>query len=292
MITVLLNGGLGNQLFQYATGRALSLKHGVDLFLDLSLLNRPASGDTLRNFELGAFSCYDSLNVVDLMRKPCGNFRAAFNRILLSAGIRIKGQDVFKELGCSYNPLIHRAPAECIIEGFWQSERYFSHIKDLLLKELSLKAPSHNWTEAVGNLPFCSAAVHIRRGDYISNPVAAGFHGVCSQEYYRAAVDLVRQRYPDAVFLVFSDDPSWCRAQLDLGTEFCLAEDLNLNGPAEEMLLMSRCRHQIIANSSFSWWGAWLNSSTDKLVIAPSRWFSEPSVDTSDLVPEGWVRLA
>jgi len=290
VITVLLNGGLGNQLFQYATGRALAEKHGVALSLDLSRLKHPKPVDTPRVFELAPFNINASL-LAGESRQSLGTYRTLVHRMLLKTGITLLGRITLKEQSSGFDPLFLKAPSDCILDGFWQSEHYFKQITTILQQELSLKTPSSAWLEAASLLMDATVAVHIRRGDYVTNPVAASFHGICSQDYYRTAVAKIRQHCPDAQFLVFSDDPTWCHQHLDLGVPFRLANDFRLNGPAEEMLLMTRCRHQIIANSSFSWWGAWLNSSPDKLVIAPSQWFADPAIETDDLVPKSWVRL-
>jgi hypothetical protein len=290
MITVLLNGGLGNQLFQYAAGRALAEKYGVELCLDLSRLKHPESGDTPRSFELAPFNISASL-LAGEDRRPLGNYRTLVHRVLLKTGLTLLGSITLKEKSSGFDPLFLKAPSDCILDGFWQSERYFKQITTILQQELCLKTPSPALVKASASLPDSTVAVHVRRGDYITNPAAASFHGVCSQDYYRTAVAKIRQHCTDAQFLVFSDDPTWCHQHLDLGGAFRLADDFRLNGPAEEMLLMSRCRHQIIANSSFSWWGAWLNNLPDKLVITPSQWFSDSSISTDDLVPKSWVRL-
>ena len=291
MITVLLNGGLGNQLFQYATGRALAEKHGVELILDLSRLKHPKPGDTPRRFELAPFNIKASL-LAEEVRQPLGNYQAFVHRLLLKTGIPLLGSITLKEQSCGFDPLLFKAPSNCILDGFWQSERYFKQITSFLQQELSLKAPSAALRKSSSILSGSTVAVHVRRGDYVTNPAAASFHGTCSQEYYRAAVAVIQQRYADSQFLVFSDDPAWCRDYLDLGQPFRLAADLGLSDSAEELVLISCCAHQIIANSSFSWWGAWLNPSPRKLVIAPCRWFTDPAVATGDLVPETWVRLS
>ena len=290
MITVLLNGGLGNQLFQYAAGRALAEKHDVELLLDLSRLQHPKPGDTPRCFELAPFNIKASL-LAEEGRQPLGSYQVCMHRLLLKASIPLWGSIILKEQGCGFDPLILRAPSSCILDGFWQSECYFKQITSLLQQELSLKAPSPALRKASSVLSDATVAVHVRRGDYVTNPAAASFHGICSQDYYQAAVANILTSYPDSQFLVFSDDPAWCQEHLDLGQPFRLAADFGLNGSAEELVLISRCAHQIIANSSFSWWGAWLNPSPHKLVVAPCRWFTDPAITTNDLLPETWVRL-
>jgi hypothetical protein len=132
--------------------------------------------------------------------------------------------------------------------------------------------------------------LHVRRGDFVSLNSAARVHGLCSVDYYARAINLVRSRCPGCHFLVFSDDPQWARAELPLDPSAVFVTG-NAERPEQDLILMSACGHHIIANSSFSWWGAWLAASQAKVVIAPKQWFLNAPRDTSDLIPDGWIRL-
>ena len=148
------------------------------------------------------------------------------------------------------------------------------------------------YAELMAKIESChSVSLHVRRGDYASDPVFLAMHGLCPLDYYERAVKHVSERVSDPVFFLFSDDPDWVRANLNVhGT----VEVVDQNGPdagSEDLRLMSRCRHHIVANSTFSWWGAWLNGGAPKIVVAPQRWFADESMNAVDLIPEAWVKL-
>ncbi|WP_460976831.1 alpha-1,2-fucosyltransferase [Spirosoma knui] len=179
--------------------------------------------------------------------------------------------------------------------GYWQSEEYFKPEADALRKQLIFKKPLTNQTVAVAesimrgnNATF----VHIRRGDYVTNLKANQHHGVCDKTYYQRSVEHVRQRVSGPQFFVFSDDLDWVKQEL--GDLFPAATFVNHNKGADswqDMYLMSLCRHAIVANSSFSWWGAWLNPVTDRVVTAPRQWFANQSPSNERIAPSFWTRL-
>jgi hypothetical protein len=162
-----------------------------------------------------------------------------------------------------------------------------------LLEDFSLSNPpcihAANLAEQMKGAHAIS--VHVRRGDYLSNPAANAFHGVCSTEYYRTAMQLVAEKVDDPHFFVFGDDPDWARENLQFYWPTTFVEHGLDCSPHNDIWLMSLCSHHIIANSSFSWWGAWLAENLSQLVIAPRRWFQDERLDTSDLLPDRWTRL-
>lgn len=171
--------------------------------------------------------------------------------------------------------------------GYFQSEKYFKHceskIRDLfqfndrIREKMNIKY-ADSW---IGSSTTCS--IHIRRGDYIGN----GFHEVCHIDYYQNAINEMKNRAAIETFVVFSDDPEWCKQNLK-GDHFLFVEG---NSNVEDMYLMTQCHHNIICNSSFSWWGAWLNANKEKIVVAPDKWFNDTSWDTKDLIPECWIKI-
>ena len=179
------------------------------------------------------------------------------------------------------------------MEGYWQSYRYFADAADKIRQELTPRDPMEPGNAAVAAEIDAVEAVslHVRRGDYVTNAGAAPFHGLCSLDYYRAAVNHVRARVGAPHLFIFSDDHDWARDNLrfDLPTTYVVANPPDRG--FRDMQLMARCRHHITANSSFSWWGAWLNPRHDKIVVAPQAWFADPKIDTRDLIPQGWTRL-
>jgi hypothetical protein len=292
LVIVRLLGGLGNQMFQYATGRAVADRLGVPLLLDISAFQRY----DLRRFELHEWAVQaDVANSFALWRAgTLPNLFPPFQRFLHKVRV-LRQPSVFKEKSFAYDPAICNVAAPIVLDGYWQSERYFHHIADRLRRDFvlarSVNDENHGMSLQIQHAGVRAVSLHIRRGDYVSDAKTAQYHGVCSLEYYAAAAEHVALRVPDPIFFVFSDDLEWVSENLKLRHTVRL---VNVNGPghgAYDMALMMACRHHVIANSSFSWWGAWLNPHADKIVIAPKRWFKDAPHDTTDLVPEGWVRL-
>jgi Glycosyl transferase family 11 len=287
MIAFYGQGGLGNQLFQYAAARRLAMYHDCPLVLDPYWFDHPMPGETPRPLELMHYPVALRLGSASELRRWrwMRSRLARHMRPLLPLHL-IREQDVGAQ---QVTPL---APINSYMVGFWQSEMYFADIRGHLLKELTPTAPPGPEDEAVMNHMRSGTAVsvHVRRGDYVTVQSAAAFHGVCSLDYYRDAIQHVAERVENPVLFVFSDDPDWTRANLlsPFPTHY-----VNHNRSADafqDLRLMSRCRHHIIANSSFSWWGAWLAESQDGVVVAPEKWFA---VDhpTVSLIPARWSRI-
>jgi hypothetical protein len=196
------------------------------------------------------------------------------------------------EQGHAFEPALLDAPDDVYLDGYWQSEKYFKDAEPVLRSQLRfVPPPAPGIREWIPQLQRGEAvAIHVRRGDYVTSRVNRYVHGILPIEYYRAAVTELAQRASRPRFFVFSDDPGWCEAHLRLPYTFTVIRG-SPGGSHEHLRLMSLCRHYIIANSSFSWWGAWLGSAPPGIVIAPCRWFRGASVDTPDLVPAHWIRI-
>jgi hypothetical protein len=199
----------------------------------------------------------------------------------------------YREPHFHFDPAVHDVIPPVHLIGYWQSERYFQHISDIIRRELTpIESPDSKNERALEKiLGSTSVAVHVRRGDYVDNPVTAAYHGVPSVKYYTSAMDYIASRVSNAIFYVFSDDLHW--ASQNLG-QLAPVELMTADGPDcgfRDIQLMSACKHHILANSSFSWWGAWLNTSSNKIVIAPTPWFLNNALDTRDLLPRGWIRM-
>jgi hypothetical protein len=176
--------------------------------------------------------------------------------------------------------------------GNWQSERYFVDVMDMIRADFTFgTAPAGRNTELaelIGNTTAVS--LHIRRGDIAANPTSLAVHGLCSLDYYRKAIEYVASKLAKPEFIIFSDDMHWVRENLQVNYP-CHYVDHNIGIESyNDMRLMSLCHHHIIANSSFSWWGAWLNPSKEKMVVAPKRWFAS-NYDSSDIVPSSWKQI-
>lgn len=200
--------------------------------------------------------------------------------------------EIVREQGIDYSPIsVAKPDRPVLIVGYWQSNKYFHDAEEIIRRDFEFKTPHETTNPELSRAlqhPN-SVAVHVRRGDYVSNPQAAVVHGTCGIDYYIEAAHLLRQRCPNAVFFVFSDDLPWARANLRF-LEPCHFVMGDTREPARDLHLMTMAQNFIIANSSFSWWGAWLGRAPNKVVIAPRRWFANGR-DTPDLIPNDWIRL-
>lgn len=284
-ITVHIYGGLGNQMFQYACGRALALRHGADFRID----DRDFSAGPGQVFGLHHFNIVtDSGGNGKLPPSKRERLRYFFWRYLNLP------PKFIRESGTLFDPKVLELKGDCLLHGYWQSERYFEDFGGQIREELTIKSPpsetNRQMLAELGRVPAVS--VHVRRGDYVSNPKALAYHGTCGQEYYRkAARHIAENMTAEPVFFVFSDEPEWAREHLDLPFEMRIVNHNDSANNYEDMRLMASCRHHIIANSSFSWWGAWLNPSTEKIVVAPARWVADSVNANPHITPKSWVRL-
>lgn len=294
-ITIKLQGGLGNQLFQYATGRALSIATGANLVLDLYHLCSTQAFSRLETPR--AYALHPYLVRAELLQ-PADNLLHA---ILPSRVKRFLWSDIhYRKYNCSFGedfvvPNIKARLSEqlpVLLDGFFQNEQYFSPIRQVLLEELQLQeALPLAYREWVAQATATnSVAVHIRRGDYVHNPSAAAFHGVLTETYYREAFNLISQKLDNPSYFFFSDDIDWVAGKFgDIpGSIFVKS---SASTPHLDLELMRLCRHQVIANSSFSWWGAWLNQYDDKIVIGPKNWFTDPAENAKIVLPGTWLRI-
>lgn len=293
MIIVKLMGGLGNQLFQYAAAKTLALKHTTDLKLDVSFLEATHENEhTKRELELHYFQT--NFHKATIEDRQLFNKRT-FVKKIANKYFPFHPANFYyaKEKGFEYDQNFKLFPQNTYLDGFWQSEKYFKEIRSVLLKELVLKEIGTEKIKHVAAqiLSSNSVSVHIRRGDYITNKNASEFHGNLSLHYYYEALSYVTGRIVKPLVFVFSDDIAWVKANFKTDHE-CVFIDFNAQQSSVwDLYLMSLCKHNIIANSSFSWWGAWLNQHQDKTVIAPKQWFANKSLNTQDLVPDTWVKL-
>jgi hypothetical protein len=285
-------GGLGNQMFQYAAGRALALRHGTELMLDLSAFRRPDQFGIMRPFEL------DKLAIRARDPSPLSPLSFLLARRSVRAVRALSGWKIERELSFNYNPRFPGFPDGTYLVGYWQSWRYFESPAARIHAELQprsrLSALSLRLRDRMCGFP--SLAVHVRRGDYLSRPQVTEFHGILGLDYYRQALRHVQDRVPDLRAFVFSDDLEWCReAFAPLGLDMTLVDGNQGADSWQDIHLMAACRHAIIANSSFSWWGAWLGdhsgAAADRIVIAPQRWFAAGHVPVDDRFPPGWTTL-
>lgn len=291
MIISNIIGGLGNQMFQYAAGRAHSLKLGVPLKLD----TRDFSGYQLhQGFELNRlFNCRAEIATDSDLAHVLGWQRAKLAQQVLRRPQlkRLRYKSFVVEPHFNYWSGINQLEDNKYLYGYWQSEKYFIEFAENIREDFTFKFPfSDQNAEIAEQISQVNAvSLHVRRGDYVSNAKNT-FIGVCSLEYYRKAIEHIKSQVDMPVFFVFSDDIDWVKNNLVLDKTSVFVSHNKGSESYNDMRLMSLCKHNIIANSSFSWWGAWLNSNPQKIVIAPKQWFASGQ-DDRDLIPEAWVRL-
>lgn len=294
MITVRLVGGLGNQMFQYATGLSLACRNGDTLALDTGEYSFTRASETHREFGLLDFEISASplpAELAALMRNPHG-LRSRLHRFV--------SRKLLRRFFSDWHPEVLEWRGDIYLDGYFQSSRYFAEIDDRIRREYtlsgSLKAgisEHHNLIRRLGNSVF----IHFRRGDYVNDANVARIHNVCSTLYYRNAISLIRSTIQDAHFVVFSDDINWVKSQFpELASAIFMSEKTTTDGrrlrPAEELDLMTSCQHAVIANSTFSWWGAYLSKNPDGMVVAPARWTNEPKSTHPNILPSRWHTIA
>lgn len=291
MIIVRLIGGLGNQMFQYAVGRHLAMKNNSVLKLDISGFRNY----NLRNYDLGCFNIQENIATSeDLSRAllPPDRYVRKIEKYLRAKYTGIPRIRYIKEQCYNFNPETLTLGDNTYLDGYWQSEKYFLAIKEAVKKELTVKMKPDPINEFyLGEIRDCeSVSVHIRRGDYVSNPTTAQVHGFLGLGYYQKALNIMLENIDGPHFFVFSDDPEWAVRNIETDA---LITYIKHNGTKnyEDLRLMSTCKHHIIANSSFSWWGAWLSRDREKTVIAPKRWFKSDRLNACDLIPQSWHKI-
>jgi hypothetical protein len=284
MVISRISGGLGNQLFQYAAGKSLALRQNTQLLLDTSYFK----GEGLRNFELDSFNI--SLKIAD--RELVENFiTRSFAGRIRDRILPMKFRKVYKEPFYHFDKNFFNAASDVYLKGYWQSEKYFNPVKEAIKTDLTIKPEIIEKIKQVGaGLGIAtSVAVHIRRADYTID-VQKDYHGTLEKDYYHGAIQLISDKIKDARFYFFSDSINWVKENLGMPGAVYVSGEVTKNH-LEDLYLMSQCNHNIIANSSFSWWGAWLNNNPGKIVIAPKNWFNKGPKDTYDLYPDNWIIL-
>lgn len=257
MITARFMGRLGNQMFEYAMARAQAKRLGVELGLDTTLYRvdhpfqlKQWAGVTERIVERSAPTVY--------------------------------------EQGMPYNPAVESIKDGAVLQGYWQSYKYFSNIWPDLRQVFIPKEFNPDAREkviAIANVQT-SVAVHVRRGDYLKSPHKE-FHGVLSLTYYNTAMTMIREKVNCPTFFIFAEDTEWTKENFQAPDQIVMEPGRE----AEDIWLMSLCKHHIIANSSYSWWGAWLAEPEGQVVIAPKNWYASGQEDTRDLLPERWITI-
>lgn len=282
MITVILKGGLGNQMFQYATARAVAEENKDQLYLNTFWFDTQSK----RELNIKDFNIQGEIIETGLIKRLAYKI-PLFKKRGIIGDTYIKEQERFV-----FDESIFKTSGSIIMEGYWQNEKYFKDIRDTLKKEFSLKKPLGGQAHDIKNkIDNCnSVSLHFRRGDYIKNEKLNKIYGASPMKYYRQALDIVSDKVEDSTLFIFSDDIGWVKENFKINKQVTYVSQKDIKD-TEELILMSRCKHNIIANSTFSWWAAWLNDYEEKLVIAPQKWFNNSNRKTSDLIPNSWKRI-
>lgn len=288
MILIQILGGLGNQLFQYAAARRLALEKGVPLKLDLSGF----ASYPLRKYKLAHFNIVADIATPDEIAhftRPhlLGKFTRLLERKLLPPTLR----RIYHERQLYvFDPAFLKLRKSLMLQGYFQNIQYFKSVEVTIRHEFTFRTPSNFINEQLARQiqAVNGVSLHIRRGDYASNPATLAFHGLTPLEYYAAAAASVATSVYDPHFFIFSDDLSWVHKNLRLPHPMTFIDHNNADTDYEDLRLMTLCKHHIIANSSFSWWGAWLSSSSRQKVYAPKSWVAGIDVDPQSFSPTNW----
>lgn len=278
MVITKLYGGLGNQMFQYAAGLSLSSRLKTNLYINVGWFEGFEGNQnvTQRTYELGAFGIMpQKMSLVD------------------KVSVRFYPLTVFREDGLQYHPEFERLKGNIFLDGYWQSYKYINDSRDAIVKAFafpdSISDENKKLLKQINQ--GTSVSLHIRRGDYASHKSTKAYHGLLDSEYYHKAVSLIVKKFKETHLLIFSDDPEWCRENLSFKVPTTFVGQNGVNSGVEDMRLMAACNHNIIANSSFSWWAAWLNHHPNKLIYAPRKWFQKDLSPIEDRLPPEWIKI-
>jgi len=272
MIVVTLYGGLGNQMFQYAVAKSLALKCNQSLAIDIS---------RFEDYKLHNYSLYHFNIKAKIYKEPNWYFKK-FQSLFFK-----KISYIEKDFG--FDEKVLNLKADYIyLDGYFQTENYFIDYENEIRDDFRLISNIKNETKEILNSikSINSVTIHIRRGDYLNNPK----HYIETEEYYKNAIELIEKKVENPVFVIFSDDMDWVKNNFHLKYKTIYVDFNNAFSNFEDLHLMSNCKHNIITNSSFSWWGAWLNENNNKIVIAPKKWYNDNS-NSKDVVPSTWIKI-
>jgi hypothetical protein len=271
-------GGLGNQMFQYAVARNLSLKHNVELKIDLSFLNNRNMGSNFvyRDYDLNLFNIKPDFEIDFSKRIVHSNqphFHYSKSYIDSISNLLLEGNSV-------------------LLDGYWQSPFFFSEFEEEIRKDFEFINKVENETGEIKEMlnlieSTNSVMLNVRRTDYLNT----SFHGVMGMDYLNKAKDIIEQKVENPHYFIFSDDVNWCKENINFENMTLVDHRYKGEKFGYYLQLMSKCKHFIIPNSTFAWWAAWLNTNDSKVVIAPKQWFTDSKINTNDIIPSDWIRI-
>ncbi len=273
MVVVNLIGGLGNQMFQYATARAIALERNQKLYINAKVFEKY----TLHSYGLNHFNIKATA-----YNEPAKWIKKITNKLRLNS--------YYKETSFRYNSaLFDNATKNLFLNGYFQSEIYFKKYRSIITNDFKIVSPLKPKTQSfLHNISQeNSVSIHIRRGDFIEHEV----HNTSKEAYYKKAMDFIESKIDKPTYYLFSDDMNWVKSNFKTNYNTIYVDFNDAKTAYEDLILMSHCKHNIIANSSFSWWASWLNENTNKIVIAPQQWFNGDKYDYTDVIPNSWIKL-
>lgn len=279
MIIVTLMGGMGNQMFQYALGRSLSLKYNTELKIDLSFLKRRDMGPgfVYRDYDLDLFKVAEDFDInptSNVMRADEPHFHYS--------------QDMMNAIS-----QILPSMTNLQLNGYWQTPKYFNDFERIIRLDFQFKdkvedSDNKSIREMYNLIKNTnSVMINVRRADYLNS----NFHGVMGNDFIMNGVEIIKSKVENPHFFIFSDDIEWCKENIKLDNMTLVDHNYKGHKFGYYLQLMSTCKHFIIPNSTFAWWGAWLNNNPDKIVIAPKQWFTDNNINTNDIIPSDWIRI-
>lgn len=283
MIIVSINGGLGNQLFQYAFGKHLEYIHKKEVFYDLSVFDNPKH----RPLALEHFNT--TIKKASQSKLPFSK-RKNFKNLKVGKSYLDRffyPYQIIEQNQFDFNPLYLSNIQNAYYWGYWQSEQYFLGVKETIknhftFRDSDFSEQEKNTYQKINSTN--SICLHVRRGDYVGSKL----HPVCDRSYYQQAIKLIAEKIKNPHFFIFSDDILWCKNNISLEWS---QEFVTTSEAWRDFRLMCHCQHYIIANSSFSWWAAYLGKHEEKIVISPKNWFNNIEYSTKDLLPEMWSAI-
>lgn len=291
MVIIKITGGLGNQLFQFAMGLALEETLGFQVKYDLSAYKIVGS----RKFDLDKFVGNLKIANSEEIERNNNVLQKIKFQIFQWVGFPfgLQGLKYYLERNFQYDANVFDLGNDVYLSGYWQSERYFLNHRVKLLERIKI-SDSHSpdsMTYLKQIRSSNSVSIHVRRGDYISNSKANSIYATCDLGYYEKAIQHLSAQFEDLTFFVFSDDMEWVTTHFSKFERMIFVNANHGDTAFEDLKLMSNCKHNIIANSTFSWWAAWLNQHPDKVVLAPENWLNNNAGFNIEIVPNSWIKL-
>jgi hypothetical protein len=282
MINVILKGGLGNQMFEYASARHLSIKYKKNLVLNTEYFLNIPKGDVPRKYQLDIFHIDEKTKIKETINP--------LFKLIQKVVLKISNKFFGEKIQIALANILLKVNLPVYLNGYFQSEKYFKDSRDILLKEFTLTKEIGQEAKKLKEILEKSESIclNVRRGDYL-RPDYIKIFGVLSMEYYQEALKYIKDKVKNPLVCVFSDDPEWVKKEFKIDNVIFAGTDILKD--YEQMYLMSLCKHNIIANSSFAWWGAWLNQSLNKIVIAPKQWAGNKTSNELDILPKTWIQM-